>query len=304
MLVRRGEIALYIEPALLMQDEEVRRINDRKVGRPFSYGNGLILAGFTLKCLLRFGYRQTEGVVRDICRKIEHFTIPNFRTIWYRITKLKQNEINFNIRPLKKGEKIEVAIDSSGIKKVNDGEYRTKMYHKRKGWIKLHLSVNVDTGEVLTNTITTDRISDNSQFKKLLEPIEKNISKLDGDGAYDTEANFDWLNERNITPGIPVMINSSTKCHGARRKQVREQLGLPKHRGTWKKGLGNRDRRKAMRDLWRKETKQGRRWRVEGTYSRYKGLYGEYVFSKKWDMVEKEIRAKLYGLNLIINQFS
>ena len=46
MLVRRGEISLYIEPAALMQKKEVLRLNDGKVGRPFVYGNGLIFAGF------------------------------------------------------------------------------------------------------------------------------------------------------------------------------------------------------------------------------------------------------------------
>src|SRR5271156_5801818 len=84
MLVRRGEISLYVEPAALMQKEEVKRLNENKVGKPFLYGNGLVFAGFALKCLLRFGYRQVSGTIRNILRNVDVET-PNFRTLWRRI---------------------------------------------------------------------------------------------------------------------------------------------------------------------------------------------------------------------------
>lgn len=45
---------------------------------------------------------------------------------------MKESDINFNIRPLNLGEKIELILDSSGIKKVNDGEYRTFRYGKER----------------------------------------------------------------------------------------------------------------------------------------------------------------------------
>ena len=116
MLVRRGEISLYIEPAALMQRKEVLGLNDGKVGRPFEYGNGLIFAGFALKCLPRFGYRQVSGTVRDILRTMG-VEAPNFRTLWRRIKRLRTDVINFNLHPIRNGEKVDVAIDSTGIKK-------------------------------------------------------------------------------------------------------------------------------------------------------------------------------------------
>ena len=38
MLVKRGELSFYIEPAALMQREEIKKLNDGKVGKPFTYG--------------------------------------------------------------------------------------------------------------------------------------------------------------------------------------------------------------------------------------------------------------------------
>jgi len=55
MLVNRGDITLYIDPAILNNEKEPKRMNGGKVGRPYTYATGLILAAFTVKCLFRIG---------------------------------------------------------------------------------------------------------------------------------------------------------------------------------------------------------------------------------------------------------
>ncbi len=298
MLVRRGELTFYIEPAALIQAEEVRRLNNGKVGRPFLYGNGLVFAGFALKCLLRFGYRQISGTIRNILKTINTPT-PNFRTLWRRIKKLK-TEIRFDINLLPtNGEKIEIAIDSTGIKLVNDGEYRTKRYGKKKNWIKLHLSVDVRTGAALTKVVTGDNVGDVNQFKTLIEPISNYVDTVDTDGAYDSQENFDWGKKHDIRCNIPVRINSRRRLGGERKKAIIEQFDLPTDsmRLVHNYIYDTVERRKLKQKLWREKVHHGRRWMVEGAYAKFKRMFGEYVFSKKKGMVEKEICAKLYVYN-------
>ena len=303
-LVRRGEITLYVEPAVLRQDKELENLNKKKVGRRFQYGNGLIFASFALKCFLRLAYRQTEGLVRNITKGLGLEKIPNFRTIWDRISAMKKDEIKFGITSLKPGEKIEVAIDSTGLKKINDGEYRSMRYGKKKDWIKMHFCVNVKNGEVLTEVITIDKRHDNKEFDNLIRPIENNLSQVDGDGAYDSGKNFEWAKEHGVVCAIPVRITSNRHTsRGARKEAIIDQFGLPRgsksHSHIYYQNNTEKKRRFAQKE-WKRKVGYGKRWSVEGGYSRFKRMFGEAIFSKKWDVIEKEIHAKLYVYNRTI----
>lgn len=306
MLVRRGEISLYIEPAALMQTKEIRQLNLDKVGRPFIYGNGLIFAGFALKCLLRFGYRQIKGTLRDLLKNINVKT-PDFRTVWRRIKKMVNEGIKFNIHPIKVGEKIDVAIDSTGIKLVNDGEYRTKMYGKRKDWIKLHLAVDVNTGMILTREITKDNVHDIKETKPLLNPIFGFMRTLFADRAWDSEMTHKLAKKYGFKCVVPVRINANRRCGGERRKAVIEQFNLSidnlshGHYDSYFKELSKEYRMQNQHD-WKEKFDYGKRWMVEGTYGKFKGMFGEGVFSKTKDMIRNEIDAKLYLYNMTISK--
>lgn len=302
-LVKRGEITLYVEPAVLNQETELKVLNRRKIGRPYSYGTGLVFASFALKCFLRLAYRQTAGLVKDITKRVGLKRVPNFRTIWDRITAMKKEDIRFNITPLKPGEKVEIAIDSTGLKRVNDGEYRSIKYGKRKGWIKMHLSVNVKTGEALTEITTTEKIGDNSEFKKLTTPIGDSLFQIDADGAYDSNENFEWCQKKKVVCAIPVRINARRRCNGERRKAVIDQFhlrtGLESHAHVrYQKDTEKRRRR--WQKKWKKKVGYGSRWMVEGAYGKFKGMFGEYLFSKKERMIQKELNTKLYIYNRTI----
>jgi hypothetical protein len=45
----------------------------------------------------------------------------------------------------------------------------------------------------------------------------------------------------------------------------------------------------------------GRRWAVETAFSTYKRLYGEYCMSRKIENIERELKAKAYIYNTLIN---
>ncbi len=215
--------------------------------------------------------------------------------------------IKFNTRPLKPGEKIDVAIDSTGIKLVNDGEYRTKIYDKRKDWIKLHLSVDVNTGRVLTRAITKDNVHDIKETKPLLNPIFEFMNTLFADRAWDSEMTHKLARKYNFKCVVPVRINANRRCGGERRKAVIEQFDLTTdnlshgHYGSYFKSRSEEYRMRKQKE-WKKKFSYGRRWMVEGTYGKFKGMFGECVFSKTKDMIQTEIDAKLYVYNLTISK--
>ena len=300
-MVNRGRIlTLFLKDTSLNFDKELRDMNRGKRGKPYEYPNVLIWAGFAIKCVFHQGYRQLQGFMEDICKSLGTI-IPDFRTLWWRIDHMSKQGVKFNVP---RDTKISIAVDSTGLKLVNDGEYRTKKYKKVKSWAKFHTAANEATGEAVNLVITKDNVGDCREFKRIIEPVAKITEKVDTDKAYDTEENFEYCDGKGIYPGIPVKLNASPKGKGPRRDAVRLQLGL--HRGPGRPPKDRRDlprtEREANQKEWSDSTGHGYRWVIEGFYSRFKRLFGEYVFSRKRKNVEKEVVMKTNLLNLFITQ--
>jgi len=52
---------------------------------------------------------------------------------------------------------------------------------------------------------------------------------------------------------------------------------------------------------WSRRTGCGRRWGAETAFSAFKRLYGEYCMAKNMESVSKELMAKAYIYNMIMN---
>ncbi len=143
----------------------------------------------------------------------------------------------------------------------------------RKGYLKIHIAVNIKTKEILALEVTDEKVHDSKMLKKLVDdvlkavpPDEKNIVKklklvLLADGAHDTNTNFGYLDKNGITPGIKV-----------RRKN---SIVSPKNNR-----LRNMEVRLQAKDLlkWKKKRKYGQRWMAETTFSSIKRMFGEYMY--------------------------
>lgn len=297
-LVNRGRvITILIEPQL-MESESLQKMNKNKVGRRFRFCSGLISAAFVIKCVFRIGYRQLEGFMRDVSDKL-HKSIPNFRTIWWRIDRMKNEGIKFGVH---EGKNTVVAIDSTGLRPVNDGEYRSMKYDTRKEWIKLHAVVDVKTKEILNVKLTKGNVHDNLQFKKVIKPIMSNVSEVFADKAYDAVKTFEFCDKNNIFPGIPVKLNATNghtpyKCR-VRREMIESQLGWSCKRGSTRLNrFLTTEVKEKNQESWKIKVGYGRRSLIESAFSRYKRVLGENVFSRKKENIEKEIIAKVNVLN-------
>ncbi len=108
-LIQRGEILLDIECLKGWQDE-LRKMNEKKQGRKFTFSDSLILFLGTLKASFCLGYREGEGVARSIS-KLTDIPVPTYSTVNRRLTRL---EVDLSQLPFD-GKPIILAVDASGL---------------------------------------------------------------------------------------------------------------------------------------------------------------------------------------------
>ena len=277
-LVDRGRPSTYLLPAVENRGRDLRILNRNKVGRPYQYSTVEILAAFAVKCVLKLGYREASGIVLDYELAWHVKNSPNFRTIHWRIKKLKKSGIILSIRhrTVNDIDYIDVIIDSTGIKSRNDGEYRSTKYGKIKEWMKLHIVADKKTRKILSIRVTRSNKGDTREFIPLLKPIKNKVRTVIADGAYDSEKNFEYCDKHNIIPLIPVRTNSK-RGSKHRKQHVEEQLGL---RRSSKRGLP-KEIRIENQEKWKKESGYHARSVVEGVFSVFKNTFGEYPSPKK-----------------------
>jgi Transposase DDE domain len=198
---------------------------------------------------------------------------------------------------------IMISIDSSGTKITNRGQWMDKKWNveNRKGYLKIHIAVDIKTKEILALEITDEKVHDGRMLKKLINQVLDdssttittssnnesntkkwviNIKSVSADGAYDSNTNFQYLQEKGITSGIKIKSNSilSERNNKLRNKEVMMQT----------------------KDLlkWKKKRKYGHRWMAETVFSTLKRTFGEHVSATKFQHMVKEMMIKVSLYNL------
>lgn len=90
-------------------------------------------------------------------------------------------------------------VDSTGQKVFGEGEWlenKHKIKVKRKRWRKLHLGLDLVSGEIVCSDLTTDDVGDPTALSDLLGQIDGPVGKFIADGAYDGAATRDLLTTR------------------------------------------------------------------------------------------------------------
>ena len=293
-MVNRGDFTLYISQEALKLIENVPENRNRKRGRPFVFSPYTILLGFAAKIVYRLGYRQANGLMNMVKEKLRLQVVPNFRTLWWRICKMRRFEIKFRTFKTDDGRFVGI-IDSTGLKGSGRHEWCTKKFHLRRGWIKTHFLID-DIGQFRNLSMTKEHVHDSKEFKHLTRPFVKEMGKLIADPAYDSDDIFGYLEGNNVIPIIPVRKNGTIKGSGKfRKKQVVEQLGL--RHGPGRPSLldlqTEKHHREINQDRWKKRVRYHDRSRIEGEIWSFKSKFGENVFSKREDMRWKELVTKI-----------
>ncbi len=127
-LIRRGEILLGFD-VIDNWDTELKEMNKDKVGEPFHYPDTFLLLLGYAKVYFHLPFRQTEGIAQGHANgKVP--SIPNYSTISRRINRL-DIKIKDVVNKSKEFEDqyIVIAIDSTGIKVTNRGQWMQDKWH-------------------------------------------------------------------------------------------------------------------------------------------------------------------------------
>lgn len=288
-LVRRGEM-LFDSGFLQNWRAELKKMNEGKEGPHYRYPNSLISLLATVHAYL-LPYRQLEGFLRMMSKYVKKLkeVVPDFTTIWWRVERMKIN-LDPKIDPEK--DNIVIAVDSTGIKVTNRGEWvldKWKNKRIRKGFIKIHVAVDIKTKKIVSMFVTKEDVHDGKTLKELVDDVSKNydIKKVLADGAYDSKDNFRYLDEMKIIPAIKVRKNSSVKNNA---KCVPRKLSVIQQ----------------LKDIkrWKKRHGYGMRWMAESAFSSIKRTFGEYVSSVKWNNIENELMLKASIYNLFMDKMT
>jgi hypothetical protein len=290
-LVRRGEI-LFSYDFLDSWGSEIEIMNKNKKGKPFTFPNSFILAIGYIRYSFHLPYRQTEGIINAIGKGLPGNS-PSYGHICKRINKLN---IDIKRGKIDDDDYVVISIDSTGIKITNRGQWinvKWKVQNK-KGYLKIHVAVNIVTKEILALEVIDEKVHDGRILKKLANHAlyssssnssssESNMVKVKSvlaDGAYDSNANFRYLEDKKIKPCIKIRKNSiiSIRNNRLRNKEVILQ----------------------SKDLlkWKSKRKYGHRWIAETVFSSIKRTFGEYISATRFQNMVKEMMIKVSLYNL------
>ena len=280
-LVRRGDITLWLAEDVIAAWEHAN--GKVKVGRPFTYSDTAIECLLALRELFQLPYRQTEGLGRALVKLMQvDVAIPDFTSLAKRAAKLK---VCLEVLPCE--GPIDIIVDSTGVKILGAGEWRSDAYRepKRRTWRKLHLSVNAASQEIVAQCLTSKKRDDAEVVLEILAQIDPPVKKLYGDGAYDKWKLYDVLERQEITPVIPPRRGASIKRHG-------NCAGKPLARDESLRGIRRLGRRR-----WKQEAGYHRRSLVETSMSRLKRAFGARLKNKRFENQQTEARIRCKLLN-------
>jgi hypothetical protein len=280
-LVRRGDITLWFAEDVIAAWEHANQ--QVKVGRPFTYSDTAIECLLALRELFQLPYRQTEGLGRSLVKLMQvEVAIPDFTSLAKRAAKL-----NVCLEVVSTEGPIDIIVDSTGVKVLGAGEWRSDAYRepKRRTWRKLHLSVDAASQEIVAEILTSKRCDDADLVPEILTQIDSPVAKLYGDGAYDKWKLYGVLEREEITPVIPPRRTAAIKKHG-------NCAGQPLPRDEAIRGIRRLGRRR-----WKQAVGYHRRSLVETSMSRLKRAFGSRLKNKRFENQKTETRLRCKLLN-------
>lgn len=278
-LVNRGSITFWFDRECL--DSWVEKPGTK--GRP-SFSKAVIKLGWIIKTVYRLPLRALQGFMQSILNLMgTNLASPNY-TLFSKRAKEAADSLPrlSNVRPM------EIAIDSSGLKIMGEGEWKVKIHgaDKRRSWIKIHIGVDTRTQELAAVEVTDEKTGDATVLPRIMDQMRKGVKRVLADGAYDSADCRKYLHKRGMQECIPPRKTG----------KVREEEGMEERNfaleiaflfGGGKEGI----------DLWKKVSGYHKRSLVETAFSRLKRLFGERLNNKKFENLRAETIFRCHVLN-------
>lgn len=254
-------------------------------GGQWVYSDAAIEVALTVRQVFRLALRQTQGFVDSVLGLLgTGLRCPDYTSICRRQAALKPS------LSLPKSGKIDLVLDSTGLKVYGEGEWKVRKHgaSKRRTWRKLHVAVDPTTTEVHAVTLTENGVHDCEEAEPLLAQVGAEVGSLIGDGAYDKRKAYLALEKRGILPKIPPQHNALLSRQARRGGEPKPrdmaitccaQMG----RAEWKKSVGYHQRSK-----------------VETLMYRFKQTFGDRLKARKIANQATEVKIACKVLNKMI----
>jgi len=286
-LVKRGNITLWFEESAIKKWHQPSKIKGR--GRPKVYSDIAIECGLTLKVLFNLSLRSTEGLIKSLITLLKlELKTPDYTTLCKRQGKLK---IKLSKTKKIKGEKIDIVVDSTGLKLFGEGEWQIRQHGKTRvrNWRKIHLAINPETHEIEGCYVSGHGIQDCQGLPFVLDEVEGEVNAVIGDGAYDRFSCYEEMEKRGCLGIFPPQRNASTSEEHKKYKKGISEGAILKRDETIKKtrALGRKE--------WKIETGYHRRSLAETGIFRLKEILGSKLKNRLLEnqQVEAKIRCQI-----------
>jgi len=280
-LVQRGSITFWMSDDF---EKTWMHIGEKQRGSQFDYSDQAILVMLTVKEVFHLTNRGVEGFMRSIFRMMKiNLPVPDHTTLSKRGKDMKVN------LPKKANQKLNIVMDSTGLKIYGEGEWKVRQHgvSKRRTWRKLHIGANPEDGEIQAVILTENSVSDDAVVEVLLEQIEQEIAKFAADGAYDKRKVYDSLNAHS--PDVKILIpprkNARIWRHGNTKA---ERL---------KRDENLRSIRKQGRKEWKKESGYHIRSLSETAMFRLKTIFGDALSARLLETQTTQALVRCAALN-------
>ncbi len=191
---------------------EVNHANKGKVGAPYQYSETLIMLTAALRVGIGVRYRQLEGIIGKM---IGESNTPSFSHIRKRIGML---DVNINQNEMitvsnKKHSRI-LAVDATGLKQHNRGEWMSKKWKVKRGFVKMHAMVDTQTMKITAISITDESVGDITKFQSLLgQSVDADCASEMSYQSGEQEISSDMPRYKNLlVSGMPPLADTTSDC--------------------------------------------------------------------------------------------
>ena len=254
-LVQRGSITVWLADDF---EKTWSHIGEKQRGAQFVYSDQAISIMLTVKEVFHLTNREVEGFMRSLFKLLKiHLSVPDHSTLSKRSKKLDVQ------LPKKARGRLNIVMDSTGMKIYGEGEWKVRLHgkSKRRTWRKLHVGLDPESGEIQAVALTTNSISDDEAAENLFHQIECPIERFAADGSYDKRRVYASLHRHSPAADvlIPPRKNARIWQHGntrAERLKRDENVRFIRQygRATWKRESGYHVRSLAETTMFRMKT--------------------------------------------------
>ena len=236
-------------------------------GQP-RYSALAITTALTLRAVFRLALRQAEGLIGSILALLGlDLASPDHTTLSRRAETLEVP------RPRCGREPVHLLVDSTGLRLCGPGEWLVEKHgaRTRRGWRKLHLATDADTGRIVASALTDKDADDGSRVGPLLEQVDGPVASFTGDGAYDRDDVYAEVAARHpeatvvVPPRASAVLSDAAETAPTRR-DAHLQCIAERGRMGWQRASGYNWRALVEADVsrWKRVIGDGLRFQTDG----------------------------------------